>query len=57
MRTQERDLIKVCDDVIEEAETFKVLISSLFLLIVVGESWQRGEEDADPFIRLRVQLL
>lgn len=57
VRTQERDLIKVCDDVIEEAETFKVLISSLFLLIVVGEPWQRGEEDADPFIRLRVQLL
>lgn len=51
------DLIKVCDDVIEEAETSKVLVSSLFLLVVFGEPWQRGEEDTDPLVRLRVEFL
>lgn len=51
------DLIKVGDDVVEEAETLNVLMNDLFLLIEVGETRQTGEEDADSLVRLRVQLL
>lgn len=51
------DLIKVGDDVVEEAETLNVLMKDLFLLIEVGETRQTGEEDADSLVRLRVQLL
>lgn len=51
------DLIKVGDDVIEEAETLHVLMDGHFVLVKVGEARQRSKEDADPLIRLSVQLL
>lgn len=51
------DLIEVGDDVVEEAETLDGLMNELLLLVEVGETRQRGEENADSLVRLRVQLL
>lgn len=50
------DLIEVGDDAVEEAETH-VLINKLLLLVEVGETRQRSEEDADSPVRLGVELL
>ena len=51
------DLIEVGDDVVEEAETLDGLMNELLLLIEGGETWQRGEEDANSLVGLWVQLL
>lgn len=34
-----------------------MLVDNFFLPVEGGETWQRGEEDADPVIGLSVQLL